>query len=73
MNQTKRCETCKGSGRVPNPVAVGASMRRRRERAGIGLREMARRVNMTAAYLSDLELGRRAWRNTRLRAEYEAL
>lgn len=71
--QTKACPTCNGSGRVADPVVAGAAYRKRRLKAGIGLREMSRRLDVSAAYLSDLELGRRGWRNDKLRAAYEAL
>lgn len=73
MSPTKKCSACEGTGRVPNPVATGLSMRQRRERAGVGLRELARKLDVSAAYLSDLELGRRGWRNAKLRKAYEAL
>lgn len=36
-------------------------MREARLKAGLSLREMARRLKMSAPYVSDLELGRRGW------------
>lgn len=73
MNSTKKCVACSGTGRVPNPIATGVQMRQRRERAGVGLRELSRKLGVSAAYLSDLELGRRGWRNLKLLKAYEAL
>lgn len=43
---------------VPDPSAA-ASLRTRRESAGITLRACARRMGISAPYLVDLELGRR--------------
>lgn len=36
-------------------------MRRLRQNKGISLRDMAKRLSISAPYLSDLELGRRDW------------
>lgn len=50
---------------VVDHVATGALMREKREAAGVSLREMGRRLGVSAAYLSDLELGKRAWNEDR--------
>lgn len=55
------CETCGGSGKVPDPVFVGQKMRKLRKAEGKTLRGVARAMKLSAAYLSDLELGRRGW------------
>ncbi len=39
---------------------LGEFIRETREAAGLSLRELARRVEITAPFLSDIELGRRA-------------
>lgn len=39
---------------------LGEFIREKREAAGLSLRELARRVEITAPFLSDIELGRRA-------------
>lgn len=57
----KTCGTCGGSGRVPDPVFVGQKMRKLRKSEGKTLRAVARAMDLSAAYLSDLELGRRGW------------
>ena len=59
--RTRKCRHCKGTGVVPEAVHTGAEMRRRREKAGMGLREMARRIGFAPSYLGHLEAGRRAW------------
>jgi predicted transcriptional regulator len=56
------CPRCEGTGVIPDPRFHGAEARKRRLKTGIPLREMARRMSLSAAYLSDLELGRRGWR-----------
>jgi len=38
-------------------------MRKKRQAAGVSLREVARRMSLSAAYVSDLELGKRRWSN----------
>lgn len=40
-------------------VVDGKALRVRREKTGLSLRDMARRVGITPAFLSDIELGRR--------------
>lgn len=46
-------------------AATGAAMRKRREAAGLSLRALGERLHLSAAFLSDLELGRRPWSETR--------
>ncbi len=65
----RACPKCGGSGVVHNPKAQGAEMARQRTHAGLTLREVARRMNFTVAYICDLENGRRAW-NHRLQVAY---
>lgn len=43
-------------------------MRRLRQRWGVSLREMARRLDISAPYLSDLELGKREWTEEKISA-----
>lgn len=50
------CFRCQGHGFIDYG---GAALRTRREKAGISLREMARLLKLSAAYLSDVELERR--------------
>jgi transcriptional regulator with XRE-family HTH domain/quercetin dioxygenase-like cupin family protein len=46
-----------GAG-ASGPASVGRRLRRERERQGIGVREMSRRVNLSASLISQIELGR---------------
>ena len=41
--------------------AVGVAFRNQRGESGISLREMAKKLKVSPAYLSDVELGRRAF------------
>ena len=61
------CVHCGGAGYV---VRVNPTwLRSTRERAGISLREMARRIGVSAPYVCDVEHGRRAVPDS-WRAEY---
>ena len=52
---------------------TGQAARRERKSRGISLREVARRLKVSAAYISDLELGHRKWKIERIRAYEKAL
>lgn len=58
---------------VIDSTATGEQARAEREAAGLSLREMARRMGVSAPYVCDLELGRRAWSMDRVRRWNEAL
>lgn len=51
------CPKCGGKGKLW--TVNGAFLRQHREHQEVGLREMARKLKLSAAYLSDVELGRR--------------
>lgn len=53
----------------PDHRSLGAALRRLREEAGIALKEAARRMDISAPYLSDLERGNRFW-NEALRDKF---
>jgi predicted transcriptional regulator len=57
----KVCPRCNGTGRLTDDKATGARMRAMREGRGLSGREVARRMGFSAAYVCDLELGRRIW------------
>lgn len=59
MFVTHTCQKCSGAGRVS--AINGACARWLREKSGVGLREMARRLGVSAAYVSDAERGRRTF------------
>jgi ribosome-binding protein aMBF1 (putative translation factor) len=44
-----------------NHLATGEMFRREREKQGASLRAVAKAADLSAAFLSDLERGRRAW------------
>lgn len=81
VERTIRCSVCLSVRRVPcgyckgrgfTEWADGKSLRQRRLAVGLGLREMARRLKITAAYLCDVELNRRR-ATEKIRAYYENL
>ena len=57
--RTEVCPECGGAGRVDTPETIGERIRHTRKRLGLSLRELARRVGISAAFLSDIEHGRR--------------
>jgi|HubBroStandDraft_1064217.scaffolds.fasta_scaffold02417_3 transcriptional regulator with XRE-family HTH domain len=50
-------------------VATGAAMRQLRKAHNISLREIARRMGLSAPFISDLERGRRNW-NANMALQY---
>lgn len=62
------CPTCGTPRSILNP----AWLRDTRKRAGLTLREMARRLKFSAPYISDIEHGRRRCL-PKVRAAYESL
>jgi transcriptional regulator with XRE-family HTH domain len=53
------CRRCGGSGVELDLLVVGTRIRAARQRRALGLRQMARLMKVTAAYVCDLENGRR--------------
>jgi predicted transcriptional regulator len=68
--ETIVCPNCEGCGEIDNPIWRGREMRRQRDEAAKTLSEVANSMHFSKGYLSDLELGRRAW-NSNLIAAYE--
>lgn len=64
------CLACEGSGNVTR--VSGAWLRARRKSAGVSLREFARRIGFSAAYVSDIERGQRMC-TALIEAQYEKL
>lgn len=50
------CPQCEGAGEIGD--ATGKQLRKARLRAKIGLREMAGRIGLSPAYLSEVETGK---------------
>lgn len=57
----RRCSHCGGCGKEFDPVAVGAHMRKLREKSKKSLREVARKLDLSPPYISDLERGNRSF------------
>lgn len=55
--KTMNCPDCKGEGKITH--YNGAWVREKRLQWGVGLREMARDLKISASFLSDVELGKR--------------
>ena len=53
--------------------ATGKAIRKYREVEGISLREVARRMDVSAPYICDLELGRRPWSESKVAKYIKAL
>lgn len=63
-----KCPKCKGTGKLQSQAEIGAKMRKLREKAGLSLRKVALGMAISAAHLSDLELGRKNWNEDHIRA-----
>lgn len=61
---TKPCHCCAGTGAERDNHRIGKSFRQARILRGIGLRELARRLGVSHAFLHQLENGRRNWTKT---------
>ena len=69
MSESRVCPRCGGSGKVMDDKKIGALMRDIRKKAGVSLRAVALQLGLSAAYVCDLELGRRGW-NAEKRKKY---
>jgi hypothetical protein len=67
------CTHCGGTGKCLDDARVGACLRQIREAHKLTLREVARRMKFSAAYVSDMELGRRGWDDRRVTAYLQAV
>jgi transcriptional regulator with XRE-family HTH domain len=73
MAAKRRLEMVSRTVSMIDHQATGQLARDARCAMGAPLREIARRLNCSAAYLSDLELGRRNWTQDKLSAFSAAL
>lgn len=69
MSKPDPCHCCHGSGQERDDAVIGRSLSGLRLRAGVSLREQARRMGISHPYLCQLEKGRRAW-SVRLMEKY---
>ena len=56
-----KCHRCHGTGVEPDWKKLGWQVRCERVRRGLTLTTMAKRLGVSKAHLSDMELGRRSW------------
>lgn len=61
FSKTVPCSKCRGSGEVLSDAYIGQQMRNLREKLGVKLREVAKALDVSAPYISDLERGFRHW------------
>jgi ribosome-binding protein aMBF1 (putative translation factor) len=66
INPCRDCQVCAGSGRLYDDVEVGKMIREAREHAEVGLRQLARAIGWSPAYLSKLEHGKQQWNIQRI-------
>ena len=59
--KSKPCHCCEGSGEEADQTLIGFQWSMRRLDAGIGLRALARAMDISHTYLSHLEGGTRRW------------
>lgn len=69
----KQCPLCGGSGEVHEDREIGAALQKERIDSGISLRTLGGRLGLSAAYLSDLEHGKRRWNADRVSRFREGL
>ena len=55
------CDKCLGTGKVLDPVQVGAAYKAKRVRLGISLTKVAQAMDIDTATLCRLEQGGRSW------------
>jgi DNA-binding XRE family transcriptional regulator len=61
MSVKPKCPCCDGSGKELNAISIGKRQRQLRITAGIGLRDLAKRLQLSHTYLTLLEQGKRKW------------
>ena len=69
----KACPKCNGTGKVLDDAEVGLSMKRKRIKAKVSLRDQADRMGYSAMFVCDLEKGRRKWHKDLMQAYRNAL
>ena len=57
----KKCDKCWGTGMYVDHYALGIVARTTRESRGESLKDAAKRMGISAGYLSYLEFGKRNW------------
>jgi len=67
------CQNCNGTGKEIDDTRTGETAKYERESAKVSLRGLARACGWSAAYISDLENGRRRWNEIKMTRYVEAL
>lgn len=60
-NHNIACPHCRGTGKVPDAAKQGRQLKEQREAKTISQRRVARSMNISPAFLCDLEAGKRNW------------
>lgn len=71
--ELKTCPHCGGTGKCLDDARVGEYLRQIRTARQLSGREIARRMKISAPYLSDMELGRRGWNEQKVTAYLNAV
>lgn len=71
--KTKNCKHCDGSGREMDHVSFGSFLRSERKKTGRSMTFIAGILNVSKAYLHDLEFGRRRWNEDLIQRYHLAL
>lgn len=71
--KTKNCRCCAGSGQEIDHLVTGRALRSRREKAGYTLTRVAGDMDISKAYLHDLEAGKRYWNQDLIQRYHLAL
>lgn len=67
------CDVCSGTGRLYDDKETGEQMRSLRESKGVSLRQLAKRLRKSPAYIWKLEVGESQWNNKRIEDYIQAL
>lgn len=70
--KTQPCNSCSGTGRVPD-WETGPVLRAERDKAGVLQKDVATHMGISETYVYDLESGRRPWTNELVAAYQKAV
>lgn len=66
--KTPKCKRCGGTGIEPDQPKIASDMREKRLALGLTLATLSQHLGISAAFLSDMEHGKRAWSPERVSA-----
>jgi hypothetical protein len=67
------CPRCKGCGWIPDHTTYAPVARYERKRIGAVLKQVAKEMNISLSYMSELEQGRRTWDETLINSHRRAI